>query len=121
MLQFNKIFSQDNFDILDFDLWEHEITMGGGGNWEFQVSCKKKPGTWFLKCQISDVAMKTLIDLKNGQLHNKFSKVSTPTTLYLFNARCFNERIIKFFYREIYFAKVCRDFFDLFHPTGNEK
>ena len=25
------------FDKLDMDLWEHEITMNGGGNWEFQV------------------------------------------------------------------------------------
>uniref|UniRef100_A0A1I8G2J5 GH16 domain-containing protein n=1 Tax=Macrostomum lignano TaxID=282301 RepID=A0A1I8G2J5_9PLAT len=27
---------EDNFDSLDFDKWEHEITAGGGGNWEFQ-------------------------------------------------------------------------------------
>lgn len=26
---------EDNFDVLDFDTWQHEITMGSG-NWEFQ-------------------------------------------------------------------------------------
>ena len=25
------------FDKLNMDIWEHEITMNGGGNWEFQV------------------------------------------------------------------------------------
>ncbi|KAG7168918.1 beta-1-3-glucan-binding protein-like 2 [Homarus americanus] len=30
------IFS-DDFDYLDHDAWEHEITMSGGGNWEFEV------------------------------------------------------------------------------------
>ena len=28
----------DTFDTLDMDVWEHEMTMNGGGNWEFQVS-----------------------------------------------------------------------------------
>jgi hypothetical protein len=28
---------EDNFDKLDFETWQHEITMSGGGNWEFQV------------------------------------------------------------------------------------
>jgi len=28
---------EDNFDKLDFNKWQHEITMGGGGNWEFEV------------------------------------------------------------------------------------
>jgi len=27
----------DEFDFLDHDVWEHEVTMSGGGNWEFQV------------------------------------------------------------------------------------
>lgn len=27
---------EDQFDHLDFDKWSHEITMGGGGNWEFE-------------------------------------------------------------------------------------
>ena len=32
-----ELIFEDNFDKLDFDKWEHEITMSGGGNWEFQV------------------------------------------------------------------------------------
>ncbi|KAK7067194.1 3-glucan binding protein [Halocaridina rubra] len=27
----------DEFDFLDHEVWEHEITMSGGGNWEFQA------------------------------------------------------------------------------------
>ena len=34
-----ELIFEDNFDFLDFDKWEHEITMAGGGNWEFQVFC----------------------------------------------------------------------------------
>ena len=26
----------ENWDTFNMDIWEHEITMGGGGNWEFQ-------------------------------------------------------------------------------------
>jgi len=26
----------DEFDELNLDVWEHELTLGGGGNWEFQ-------------------------------------------------------------------------------------
>lgn len=32
----NLIF-EDNFDSFDFKTWKHEITMGGGGNWEFEL------------------------------------------------------------------------------------
>lgn len=27
---------EDTFEELDMDIWEHDITMSGGGNWEFQ-------------------------------------------------------------------------------------
>ena len=26
---------EDEFTELDFTKWQHEITLGGGGNWEF--------------------------------------------------------------------------------------
>lgn len=32
-----KLVFEDNFDFLDFDKWRHDITLAGGGNWEFQV------------------------------------------------------------------------------------
>jgi len=28
---------EDNFDFLDFKKWEHERTLSGGGNWEFEL------------------------------------------------------------------------------------
>ena len=31
---------EDQFDKLDFSKWMHEITMGGGGNWEFECHLK---------------------------------------------------------------------------------
>ena len=41
---FHRVFRQpgdlifhEPFDKLNMDIWEHEITMNGGGNWEFQV------------------------------------------------------------------------------------
>ncbi len=33
----NKIVFQDNFDELDFTKWKHDITLAGGGNWEFEL------------------------------------------------------------------------------------
>jgi len=32
-----KIIFEDNFTTFDFTKWEHDITMSGGGNWEFQL------------------------------------------------------------------------------------
>ena len=32
-----KLVFEDNFDDLDFSKWRHDITLGGGGNWEFEV------------------------------------------------------------------------------------
>ena len=31
-----RLLFADEFDELDNEVWEHEITLGGGGNWEFQ-------------------------------------------------------------------------------------
>ena len=32
-----ELIFEDNFDFLDTNKWQHEITMAGGGNWEFQM------------------------------------------------------------------------------------
>jgi len=32
-----KVIFEDDFKFLDFDKWQHELTMGGGGNWEFEM------------------------------------------------------------------------------------
>ena len=46
---------EDNFDFLDFDKWEHEITMSGGGNWEFQVYWNNRSNSY---CQDSKLLIK---------------------------------------------------------------
>ncbi|CAH1786239.1 unnamed protein product [Owenia fusiformis] len=37
---------EDNFDNLDFNKWEHEITAGGGGNWEFQYYLNNRSNSY---------------------------------------------------------------------------
>lgn len=32
-----KLVFEDNFDTFDFTKWKHDITLSGGGNWEFQL------------------------------------------------------------------------------------
>jgi hypothetical protein len=32
----SKVILEDNFQHFNMTLWKHEITMGGGGNWEFE-------------------------------------------------------------------------------------
>ena len=36
------IIFQDKFDTLNFDTCQHEITMSGGGNWEFEMYVNDK-------------------------------------------------------------------------------
>ena len=36
------IIFQDKFDTLNFDTWQHEMTMSGGGNWEFEMYVNDK-------------------------------------------------------------------------------
>mmetsp|Transcript_8905 Transcript_8905/g.6668 ORF Transcript_8905/g.6668 Transcript_8905/m.6668 type:complete len:85 (-) Transcript_8905:856-1110(-) len=36
LAQAEKLIFEDNFDKLNYKQWQHEQTMGGGGNWEFQ-------------------------------------------------------------------------------------
>lgn len=33
----SKVVFKDDFDFLDFTKWRHDITLAGGGNWEFQL------------------------------------------------------------------------------------
>jgi len=37
---------EDNFDRLDFSKWGHEITAGGGGNWEFQYYTNNRTNSY---------------------------------------------------------------------------
>jgi len=37
---------EDNFDTLNLDTWQHELTMGGGGNWEFQYYTNNRSNSY---------------------------------------------------------------------------
>nr|AAP82240.1 lipopolysaccharide- and beta-1,3-glucan-binding protein [Azumapecten farreri] len=37
---------EDNFDTLDLDTWEHEITASGGGNWEFEYYLNNRSNSY---------------------------------------------------------------------------
>ena len=32
-----KLIFSDDFDTFDFHKWKHDITLSGGGNWEFEL------------------------------------------------------------------------------------
>ncbi|XP_050408378.1 beta-1,3-glucan-binding protein [Patella vulgata] len=37
---------EDNFDYLDVEVWEHELTLGGGGNWEFEYYTNNRSNSY---------------------------------------------------------------------------
>ena len=37
---------EDDFDDFNLTLWKHELTMGGGGNWEFQVYANNRTNSF---------------------------------------------------------------------------
>jgi hypothetical protein len=37
---------EENFDEIDFEKWEHELTLSGGGNWEFQWYTNERSNSW---------------------------------------------------------------------------
>ena len=50
-----KLIFEDNFDKFNMNTWEHELTMGGGGNWEFE---------WYVNNRSNSF-------VKDGKLHLK--------------------------------------------------
>ncbi len=44
--QSGELIFEDDFDSLDFRKWQHEITMAGGGNWEFQLYWNNRTNTY---------------------------------------------------------------------------
>jgi len=42
----NGLIFEENWDSLDQSRWEHEITMGGGGNWEFQYYTNNRTNSY---------------------------------------------------------------------------
>jgi len=49
------IMFEDNFDTFNLENWQHEVTMSGGGNWEFQVYSNTRQNSY----------------VRNGVLHIK--------------------------------------------------
>jgi beta-glucanase (GH16 family) len=41
-----KLIFEDNFDRINFDVWQHEITLGGGGNWEFEYYTNNRSNSY---------------------------------------------------------------------------
>jgi beta-glucanase (GH16 family) len=44
--QFDTLVFSDEFDEFDFTKWKHEITLGGGGNWEFQMYANNRSNSY---------------------------------------------------------------------------
>ncbi|XP_011669703.1 beta-1,3-glucan-binding protein [Strongylocentrotus purpuratus] len=42
----NGLIFQEEFNSFNFDIWEHEITAGGGGNWEFQYYTNNRSNSY---------------------------------------------------------------------------
>ncbi|XP_071799731.1 beta-1,3-glucan-binding protein-like isoform X2 [Asterias amurensis] len=42
----NGMLFEDTFGTLNMDVWEHEITAGGGGNWEFQYYTNNRSNSY---------------------------------------------------------------------------
>ena len=42
----SKLVFEDNFDDLDFTKWRHDITLAGGGNWEFELYDNNRSTTY---------------------------------------------------------------------------
>ena len=42
----NGLIFEENWDDFNFDRWEHELTMGGGGNWEFQMYTNNRTNSY---------------------------------------------------------------------------
>ena len=45
-LKSEKLIFEDNFDKLDFSTWNHELTMSGGGNWEFEMYTNNRTNSY---------------------------------------------------------------------------
>lgn len=37
---------EDNFDSFDLSLWQHQLTLGGGGNWEFEYYTNNRSNSY---------------------------------------------------------------------------
>lgn len=42
----SKLVFSDDFDTFDFKKWKHDITLSGGGNWEFELYENNRSTSW---------------------------------------------------------------------------
>ncbi|MDR5297234.1 hypothetical protein RHP02_25800, partial [Salmonella enterica subsp. enterica serovar Typhimurium] len=65
----------DEFDILDFEKWNHEKTAAGGGNWEFEIynnnrsNSYVRDGVLYIKPTLTANAYGSEAFLSSGQLN----------------------------------------------------
>jgi len=66
----------DEFNTLDFATWGHEITMSGGGNWEFQVYSNNRQNSF-----VRDGALHIKPTLTNDYYGDNFAETGTLSLL----------------------------------------
>lgn len=60
-----KLIFEDDFEFLDLKKWQHELTLGGGGNWEFEwyvnnrSNSYTKNGVLYIKPTLTEDAIGT--------------------------------------------------------------
>ena len=42
----NGLIFEETWDRFDLEKWQHELTMGGGGNWEFQMYTNNRSNSY---------------------------------------------------------------------------
>jgi len=55
----SKLVFEDNFDDLDFTKWRHDITLAGGGNWEFELYDNNRSTTFAKEGKLNIVPVLT--------------------------------------------------------------
>jgi len=83
-----KLVWEDNFDKLDFTKWQHELTMSGGGNWEFEQYWNNRTNS-FVKDGVLHIQPTLSVDYYGDQtLHSGIANTwgSTPADMCTSNA-----------------------------------
>jgi hypothetical protein len=75
------IFSEDFSKGLDFSVWKHEITIGGGGNWEFEYYANNRSNSF-----VSNGVLHLKPTLTADRLGKSAVDGSIPTTLELWGS-----------------------------------
>ncbi|CAH0546479.1 unnamed protein product [Brassicogethes aeneus] len=71
-----QLIFEDNFDSLNLNKWQHEVTLGGGGNWEFQYY-QKDPKNSYTQNGILHIKP-TLLSDEKGEVFLTSGKIDIP-------------------------------------------